>query len=128
MVSIMKRYNLKRVIDTTQKCFTRSNVIKLLQPLFTHFHNKLTCLFLADLSSKVWTRAYPRVEHVLHSGRLRPYSQTLDSVGKTCLGIAYYKNYSRNLEIFVVRLLSPMFASKARACQCVALSRCSSLG
>jgi hypothetical protein len=45
------------------------------------------------------------MEHVLHSGRLLPYSQTLLSTGKACLGIAYYKNYNRNLQIFVVRLV-----------------------
>ncbi len=68
------------------------NVIKLFTAVSSTFQNKLEHLSLADLSRQAyrwWVRlgAYPKVEHlVLHSGRLRPYLQTLDKAGKACLG------------------------------------------
>ncbi len=39
-----------------------------------------------------YSGTYPKVEHlkVLHSGKLWPYPQTLDSVGKACQGQTHY--------------------------------------
>ncbi len=58
-----------------------------------NFCNKLECLSLARFSSKVRTLEW-NTRDVLHSGKLRPYPQTLDKAGKAYQEqntLAYYE-------------------------------------